>query len=334
MMSLTKKLIMVSITLFFAFGLCHSAMAEQSGVIWKNGIKKPQSEWFVGATLPEFKHNFFAAQMQAILDAGKKYGFKVEVRDGENDPAKQSAIIDEFIVKKVDCILLCPIVKGALVAAVRRANNAGIPVMILNRTLGEGAESIAYVGANDYTGGLVQGELVLEALGGATKGSVILLQGNLGASPQINREKGLEDYLAAYPDIKIIRKYPCDFDRSKALAATQDALMKYPKGKIDVIVSQDSEMCMTALQAVNAAGRDELVGKIIAFDYPSYVKEKILDGNFTGTVLQDPYQQAMIGMDAVWFYLSGNEGHIPKPNFFTPLPKVMKGNAEGFPPSW
>jgi len=328
-----KRLLTVALFISVMIGVGFSAKAHAAGPVWEKGIKKPQNEWVIGATLPEFKHNFFAAQMQAILDAGKKYGFKVEVRDGENDPSKQGAIIDEFIVKKVDCILLCPIVKGALVAAVRRANQAGIPVMILNRTLGEGAETIAYVGANDYTGGLGQGELVAETLSDK-KGNVVLLQGNLGASPQINREKGLEDYLAAYPDIKIIRKYPCDFDRSKALAAMQDALMKYPKGQIDMVVSQDSEMCMTALQAIKAAGRTELLGKIVAFDYPSYVKQNILSGDFKGTILQDPYQQAMIGMDAVWFYLSGNEGHIPKPNFFTPLPTVVKSNAEGFPPSW
>jgi ribose transport system substrate-binding protein len=333
MIERTKKYsAVVVIGLILAFGMLSFAMAGQGDLVWQKGIQKPQGSWYVGSTLPEFKHNFFAAQMQAILDAGKKYGFKVEVRDGENDPAKQNAIIDEFIVKKVDCILLCPIVKGALVSAVRKCNQAGIPVMILNRTLGEGADTIAYVGANDYTGGLVQGELVVDAIG--KKGNIILLQGNLGASPQINREKGLEDYLASYPDIKIIHKYPCDFDRSKALSAMQDALLKYPKGQIDAVVSQDSEMCMTALQAIKAAGRTELLGKIVAFDYPSYVKENILNGNFMGTVLQDPYQQAMIGMDAVWLYLSGNEGHIPKPDFFTPLPKVNKANAEGFPPSW
>jgi ribose transport system substrate-binding protein len=280
-----------------------------------------------------FNHAFFEAQIKACMDAGKKYGFKVEVRDGESDPAKQSAIIDEFIVKGVDMVLLCPVVGGALVSSVLKCNKAGIPVMILNRTLGgEGADTIAYVGANDYTGGLVQGELVVDAIG--EKGNVILLQGNLGSSPQLHREKGAEDYLKAFPGIKIVAKYPCDFDRGKALAATQDALVRFPKGQLDGIISQDSEMCMTALQAVKAAGRDELVGKIIAFDYPSYVKENILNGNFAGTVLQDPYQQAMIAMDAVWLYLSGKGDHIPKPDYFTPLPKVNKANAAGYPPSW
>ena len=259
MLKMKKRMgLILAASCVMLFALLPLTTASANDVVWEKGIQKPQGEWFVGATLPEFKHNFFAAQMKAILDAGKKYGFKVEVRDGENDPSKQNAIIDEFIVKKVDCILLCPIVKGALVSAVMKANKAGIPVMILNRTLGEGADTIAYVGANDYTGGLVQGELVIDAIG--KKGNVILLQGNLGSSPQINRQKGLEDYLAAYPDIKIIHKYPCDFDRSKALAAMQDALLKYPKGQIDLVVSQDSEMCMTALQAIECGRKNGTCG--------------------------------------------------------------------------
>lgn len=320
---------MVSILLLVFCSI--SAFAEQK-VKWEGGIDKPQNEWYVGVTLPMFNHAFFEAQIKAVMDAGKKYGFKVEVRDGESDPAKQSAILDEFIVKGVDMVLLCPVVTGGLVSSVKKLNKAGVPVMILNRTLGEGADTIAYVGANDYTGGLVQGELIADALG--NKGNVIILQGNLGSSPQVNREKGAEDYLAGIPGIKIVAKYPADFDREKALAATQDALVRFPKGQLDAIISQDSEMCMTALQAVKAAGRSELIGKIVAFDYPSYVKENILNGNFMGTVLQDPYQQAMISMDAVWLYLSGRGDHIPKPNYFTPLPKVNKGNAKGYPPSW
>ena len=190
MTSWMKRLLGVALFISVMIGMGLPAKTNAAGLMWEKGIQKPQNEWVIGATLPEFKHNFFAAQMQAILDAGKKYGFKVEVRDGENDPSKQGAIIDEFIVKKVDCILLCPIVKGALVAAVKRANQAGIPVMILNRTLGEGAETIAYVGANDYTGGLVQGELVAETLSDK-KGNVILLQGNLGCIAANQPGKGV-----------------------------------------------------------------------------------------------------------------------------------------------
>ena len=324
--------LIVAFALLAILALAFGTAVQADDGVWKNGIKKPQKDWYVGASLPEFKHPFFGAQLQAITDAGRKYGFKVEVRDAEQDPAKQIGIIEEFIVKKVDCILLCPAVSNALVSAVKKANAAGIPVIILNRTLGDGADYITYVGADDYTGGRVQGKMLATALKG--KGNIILLQGVLGSSPQVQREAGLEDEIAAYPDLKIAAKFPCDFDRGKALAATQDALVRFPKGSIDAIVTQDSEMCMTALQAVKAAGRTELVGRIVAFDYPSYVKESILKGDFLGTVLQDPYQQAMIGMDVVWMYLSGHKGHIPQPLFFTPLPGVIKSNAAIFPPSW
>lgn len=301
-------------------------------ITWEAGIDKPQENWRVGVSLHEFKHAFWAKELQGCLDAGKKYNFVVEVMDAEGDAAKQIATVEDFITKGMDLIVLAPTHTEALVSAVLKANKAGIPVITLNRTVGEGAEIVTYVGADDYLGGRGQGELIAEALSG--KGNIILLQGNLGSSPQILREQGLEDVLAGYPDIEIVAKYPCDWDRGKALTATQDALVRFPKGEIHGIVSQDSEMNMTALQAVKAAGRTELVGKIVCFDYPSYVKENILNGNFYGTILQDPYQQAMLCMDMVWLYLSGNVGHIPRPVFFTPLPKIIADNADLYLPSW
>ena len=102
MTSLMKRLLAIVLVTFVILAMGFAMNAEAAGPVWEKGIQKSQDQWVVGATLPEFKHNFFAAQMQGILDAGKKYGFKVEVRDGENDPSKQGAILDEFIVKKVD----------------------------------------------------------------------------------------------------------------------------------------------------------------------------------------------------------------------------------------
>jgi len=293
---------------------------------------KPQNEWFVGVVLASLRHPFWANCEQACVDAGKKYGFKVEVLGGDDDAIKQVAQVEDFITKGVDMILLTPVVQGALVSTVNKVNGAGIPVMILNRHLGEGAHTICYVGADDYEGGKKQAELIAEAIG--EQGNIILLQGTLGSSPQVDRQKGLEDSLSAnYPNIKIVDKLPCDFDKSKAINTVQDLLVKYStKGEIDGIISQCSEMAMGAAQVLEKMNRTEI--KIVAFDNPSYVKEAIAQGSIFGTVLQDPYLQSMIAMDTVWLYLSGNGDHIPKPLYFTPLVKITKNNVNESPTAW
>ena len=291
---------------------------------------KPQKEWFVGVILADLRHPFWGNEENACVDAGEKYGFKVEVLGSDEDPVKQVAQVEDFITKDVDMILLSPVIKGALVFVVKKANKVGIPVMILNRHLGEGADTICYVGADDYDGGKKQAEIIAEAIG--EQGNVVLLQGILGSSPQIYRQKGLGDSISAnYPDIKVI-KVPCDFDKAKAIAAVQDILVKYPKGEIKGIVSQDSEMAMGAALVLEERNRTEI--KIVAFDNPSYVKEAIAEGRLFGTVLQDPYLQAMIAMDAVWLYLSGYGDHIPKPVYTTPLVKVTKNNVNETPTAW
>lgn len=292
---------------------------------------KPQEEWFVGVILATLRHPFFSNSEQACADAGKKYSFKVEVLGSDSDAVKQVAQVEDFITKGVDMLLLCPVVQGALVSVVNKANKAGIPVMILNRRLGEGADTICYVGADDYQGGQLQAEIIAEAIG--EQGNIVLLQGTLGSSPQVCRQKGMEDSISAnYPDIKVVAKYPCDFDKAKAIAVVQDILVKYSKGEIDGIVTQSTEMAMGAAQVLEKRDRTEI--KIVAFDNPSYVKEAIAEGRLYGTVLQDPYLQAMIAMDAVWLYLSGNGDYIPKPNYTTPLIKVTKNNVDETPTSW
>lgn len=293
---------------------------------------KPQSEWVVGVAMIEFKHPFWGGEIQACKDAAKKYGWKLDIRDCQGDDATQIAVIERFITKGVDLIILPAVHKASLVSAVRLANQAGIPVLTLNRGIlrGEGAKPVAYVGADDFKGGVIQGHMVVEITGG--KGNIITLETRLGSGPQIDRHGGLESVIQNY-DITIGALYPTHGDREKTLAAVQDALVKFPKGQLDAIVCHDSEMPMMALQAVKAAGRTELIGKIIAFDYPQYTKDAILKGELYGSVLQDPYLQAMICNDAAWLWLSGHGDRIPDP-WHTPLVAVTKDNAAQYPASW
>jgi ribose transport system substrate-binding protein len=328
-----KKKIMLGTALVFIVGavFCLQAYAQSGPIAWK-GVKKPQNEWFVGVALPEFSHPFWVSMFEAANDAGKKYGFKVEVRDAERDAQKQAAILQDFIVKKVDCIVVAPEVGPALIPVFNKAEEAKIPVIVLNRCVPEASNVASCVGPDNYLGGLMQGQLIADAVGG--KGNIIILQGTLGVLTEIDRTRGVEDQLKAYPDVKVVGKFSCTWDKAKAVTATQNALVKFPKGQLHGIISQDSEMAMGALQAVKAAGRTDLIGKIVAFDFPTYVKQAILDGELYGAVLQDPYQECMIAMDMSWLALSGHKDRIPMPRFATPLPPVKKANAALFPGSW
>ncbi len=291
-----------------------------------------QKKLTVGVAMIEFKHPFWGGEIQAAKDAGEKYGWDVIIRDCGGDAAIQTDVIERFITQKVDLIILPAVEKSALVAAVKAANDAGIPLLTVNRGIirGRGAKPIAYVGADDYTGGRLQAEMVKQLLG--KEGNIITFECRLGSGPQVERHAGLVDGLGG-TNIEILKVYPTHGDREKALAAMQDSLLIYPKGELDALVCHSSEEPEMLIQAIKAAGRDELIGKIIAFDFPSYIKAGILNGNYYGTVLQDPYLQMMLCMDMAWMQLSGSGVRIPDP-FFTPLVAITAENVKDIPPSW
>jgi len=320
---LLKKCVLIILT----FGLIFGSVAYS-----QTGSNKPQQEWLIGVSLYGLEYPFPSAMADAVNDSAKKYGWKVDIRDAQADPILQSQQIEEFITKKVDMIVVMAVNVDSAAPACKKAMEAGFPVFALNMRVQKDAV-ITYVGADDYTGGWLQGEMISEALGG--KGNIILLQGMLGGSDQINREQGLKDYLQKNaPDVKLVADYACDWDKGKAITATQNSLTRFPKGELDGIVSQCPDQLMGALDAVKQAGRDELLGKLVGFDYTNYHKDPIRNGELYGTILQDPYFQTMACMDMVWLYLAGYGERVPKPEYHTPLIKVTKANFESLPVEW
>lgn len=286
-------------------------------------------EFTVGATIWNMSIPFYANFIKGLNDGAAKFGLKLLLRDGQGDPNTQVAIVKQFIAEKVDLIVIVPGDAQAVVPVVKQANQAKIPVIAANNRVGEGAEVVTFVGADDYYFGKQQGKLLVEAIG--TSGRIALLMGKLGTSPQILRRKGLEDYLKDYPDIKLVSAISEDWDSAKALAATQDLLSRYGPKELDAIVCQGPE-AVPGAQFAQKAGRKEI--KWILGDYPKDVREAIKAGIVYGTVNQDPYPQAFEAMRIAYLYLTGERNKIPVPNYFLELPLVTQENVDEYPPAW
>ena len=106
-----------------------------------------------------------------------------------------------------------------------------------------------------------QGELVEKMFpNGAT---IINLQGQSGASPAIDRNKGLHNVLDKAKDkYKIVFEQTAGFDRSKGLSVTEAALagMATPP---QVIVAANDDMALGALEAVKARNSALLLGNLL-----------------------------------------------------------------------
>jgi ABC-type sugar transport system substrate-binding protein len=271
------------------------AGAMSLGVGLWQGMPSSQAEdkhLTILVTMPDLAFPFFTHMADQVKAEAAKIGnIDIVVADGQRSSPKQTADIEAAITKGVDGMFLDPNEVDALAPAVQEAVDAKIPVVTVDRRVDKVQGILAHVGADNVKGGEAQGELIMKMFPNGAK--VMNLQGQSGASPAIDRNKGLHNVLDKAAD-----KYKFDtagFDRAKGLSMTESALdgMSAPP---DVIVCANDDMALGAMQALKARS---LIGKValIGFDALPEALLNIRDGNMTATIEQMPGQQSQKALD-------------------------------------
>lgn len=154
---------------------------------------------------------FYSQAAQSAALTGEKYGLKLEAQapPAETDFNGQVAIFENFISKKVDGILFCAIDDQVLVPSIRKANAAGIPLVVFNSlTPQRGGKIDGYVGYNQYKAGFRVGEYAARLLKG--KGKVFIVRGVPGYHDSL-RTQGFREALTSYPGIRIVGEQAADW---------------------------------------------------------------------------------------------------------------------------
>ncbi|WP_268870017.1 substrate-binding domain-containing protein [Peribacillus psychrosaccharolyticus] len=181
---------LLSIT-FLMLGLLAACGSDQT-----SGSKSGEKSIVVGAAMPVFDDKWLSYLYDGIKEYDSEHdNVKVKMVDAKNDAGKQFSQVETFIVQQVDVILINPVETDAVGPMVDAANEADIPVVIVNRMPDEEVmkKIYAYVGSESIEAGTIQMEKVVELLGG--KGNVAILNGTLGQESVVNRTKGNKDVL-------------------------------------------------------------------------------------------------------------------------------------------
>jgi inositol transport system substrate-binding protein len=267
--------------------------------------------------MPDLAFPFFVHMVDQTKDEAKKIGdIDLIVADGQRSSPKETADIEAAITKGVNGILVSPNDVDALAPAIQEAVDAKVPVVTVDRRVNKVPGILAHVGADNVKGGEAQG-LLIEKLfpNGAT---VMNLQGQSGASPAIDRNKGLHNVLDQAKDkYKFVFEDTAGFDRSKGLAMTESALagMSTPP---DVIVAANDDMALGALEALKARN---LLGKVklIGFDALPEALGQIRAGNLTATIEQLPGGQVRGGLQALVAFLRDGKKPDQQVTLLTPI---------------
>lgn len=276
----------------------------------------------VGMPIASLTFAYGAALKARTEEAAKTYfpGIELIVGDGQNDPSAQTTLIDNYISQGVQVLIVNAVEKDALAPAVKRAMDAGIKVVEVDRTVS--TPVTVTIKANDYDIGLAAGKRMVEVLGG--KGSVVELQGSAAASPTIDRHKGFMDAIAGSPDIKVIGSNNADYDQAKGLQVMEDFLQRFPAGEIDAVFTHADIMSFGAVQAIQAAGRQDEI-KVVSIDGENAAIDLIAAGKMDSSTIYPVV--APMGIVAAAKILAGE----PLPEFVKlDSPTVTKENAAEF----
>lgn len=218
---------------------------------------------------------------------------QLTVFDGRYDASVQQAQFETMVTQRFDGIIFVPIDIEAGAAAVAVAAAAGIPVVGSNTRVNSD-QLASYIGSNDVVGGYQQAVGVFEMLGG--KGNVVILEGPLGQSAQIERREGNLKALEEYPDINLLVMQPANWSRAEALARMENWLTTYP-GQIDGVIGQNDEMALGAIEAMKAAGIDVTTIPTSGIDGVTDAMLAVLAGEHDISILQDARGQAEGALD-------------------------------------
>jgi putative xylitol transport system substrate-binding protein len=177
---------------------------------------------------------------------------QIVVFDGNYDALTQSNQFDTMITEKYDAIIFAPIDKSAGAGAVAKAVAAHIPVVGSNTRV-SGDKLTSYVGNDDVVAGRMEAEAIVKAIGG--KGNVVIIEGPIGQSAQIDRSKGIDEVLSQHKDVKVLENKTANWSRAEALALVEDWLTSHP-GQITGIIAENDEEALGAIQAMKSKGLD------------------------------------------------------------------------------
>jgi ABC-type sugar transport system substrate-binding protein len=253
------------------------------------------------ATSPDLAFPFFKHMTDQVADEAAKIGdISLTITDGQRSSPKETADIEAAITKGVDGLLVDPNDVDALAPAIQEAIDAKIPVVTVDRRVDKVPGILQHVGADNVKGGEAQGQLLMKLFPNGA--AVMNLQGQSGASPAIDRNKGLHNVLDQAKDkYKIVFEDTAGFDRTKALAMTESALASLPTPP-DVIVAANDDMALGALEALKARN---LLGKVklIGYDALPETLGQIKAGNITATIDQLSGQQVRGALNALVSFL-------------------------------
>lgn len=191
--------------------------------------------------------------------------------------------VNKMVDDKAAAIVVIAQNGDSIVPAVKRANEAGIPVIATNRDINGGV--FTNVVNNERQAGELQADYMAAHLPQNAK--VVYIKGDMTISAAVNRYEGFKEAIKAKrPDVEIIASNSTgDWSEAQGIRELSLWLGMYPQ--IDGVAAANDNMAMGAIKAMKAAGRFNESVIVCGVDSIDDALASIAAGELKMTVKQD-----------------------------------------------
>jgi ribose transport system substrate-binding protein len=276
------------------------------------GSTKAADKKFTIALIPGLTTDAFYITMRKGAEAAAKaVGAELVFQGGPDfNPVTQVPVLDAVIAKKPDFILIAPTDKDQLIQPLKKANDAGIPIITVDTFIGTGVYQtgkgdadfpLAYIASDNLLGGAIAARALAKAVG--EKGKVYVSNVKPGVSTTDQREQGFKEEMKKYPNITVLETQYNDDDANKAASQLQAVFAR--NSDLDGVFGANLFSALGAANGVQQAGQTGKI-RVVAFDAPTSIVDNINSGLVDLAIAQHPAEIGYFGVMAAYAHLTGN----------------------------
>jgi erythritol transport system substrate-binding protein len=263
-----KKIVALVLAMLMVIGMVSLASAET------------ESKGIIYIITPSTSNPFFATEQIVGAPKVEELGYTAKCFSHDDDAAKQLELFEAAINDKAVAIICDNAGADASIEAVRKANEAGIPVVLIDREINETGLALAQIVADNAQGAAAIAEKWVEAMNYEGKYAELL-----GLESDTNCQVRSENYhsvIDQYDGLEMVAQQSANWSQTEGYSKTEAILQAHPE--ITGIICGNDTMACGAAQACIDAGRTDI--KIIGLDGSDDAGTYIKNGQMVGTALQ------------------------------------------------
>ncbi len=264
-------------------------------------VQAQDAEGLIVIITPSHDNPFFKAEADSAEAAAQELGYETLVLVHDDDPALQDQHFDLAIAQGAKAIIVDNAGADASIQAVRKADEAGIPVFLIDREINETGLAASQIISNNYQGAVLGAEEFVRLLG--EEGTYVELTGRDSDTNAHIRSQGYHDVLDEYPDLEMVAQQTANWSQTEAFEVMETIIQAHPD--IDGVISGNDTMAMGAMAALQAAGMTDVV--VVGFDGSQDVMDAIKAGTIAATVLQPVAQFGPLAVEQAHIYITTGE---------------------------